>query len=140
MAFAERDQILTDLKAISDVKERFSYLIKKGKEFGDLPEEKKTEDFRIKGCNSQLWLVPEFKDGKIFFEVDSDAAIPKGIAAVLVAAYNGLTPKEALELDPSFLAEGGIEQHLSMNRRSGLSNICKQIKYYAMAFLAMSQK
>lgn len=138
MANKEKEQILAELLEIKDVRERFAYLIQKGKEHGELTEDEKIEKNLIKGCNSQLWLVPAFADGKISFRVDSDAAIPKGIATVLAEAYTGLTPQEVLTTEPDFLKEAGIEQHLSMNRRNGLTNICKQIKLYAMAFQALS--
>jgi cysteine desulfuration protein SufE len=138
MSLENKEKILQELTAISDVRERFAYLIQTGKDAGELPEEDKVEKFRITGCNSMLWLVPEFKDGNIFFRIDSDAAIPKGIAAILAIAYSGMSPREVLALEPTFLKDAGIEQHLSMNRRNGLANICKQIKLYAMAFSVMN--
>ena len=138
MALEDKEKILADLAAISDIRERFAYLIDLGKSEEELSDEQRTEDNRIKGCNSQLWLVPSLRDGKIYFAVDSDAAIPKGIAAILARVYSGMTPEGVLSLEPDFLKEAGIEQHLSMNRRNGLSNICKQINYYAIAYQALT--
>ena len=138
MATIEKEQILKELLEIKDLRERFAYLIQKGKSHAEFSDDEKIEKNIIKGCNSQLWLIPELVEGKVNFRVDSDAAIPKGIAAVLAEAYSGLTPQEILVTEPDFLKEAGIEQHLSMNRRNGLSNICKQIKLYAMAFQALA--
>lgn len=134
MALAEKEKILAELLALEDYNDKFKYLIQKGKSQPPLAEEYKTETFRIEGCISKLWLHPTFKDGKIYLESDSDAAIPKGIAAILIEIYSGSTPDEALAIDPVFLREAGVEQHLSMNRSNGLSKLCNQIRLYAMAY------
>lgn len=140
MALAEKEKILKELLALKDYNDKFKYLIQKGKLQADLPEEFKTETFRIEGCISKLWLHPTFKEGKIYLSSDSDAAIPKGIAAILTEIYSGTTPAEALAIDPVFLREAGVEQHLSMNRSNGLSKLCNQIKMYALAYQQLEKK
>ena len=132
----ERTLILEELEAITDTKERFAYLINLGKKEPSLKEEEKNEDNRIKGCNSLLWLIASFKEGKVFFKADSDAFIPKGLGTLISKIYSGLTPTQILATDIKFLEELGITQHLSMNRRNGLAYIVKQINYYAIAFQA----
>ena len=87
-----------------------------------------------------MWLVPELKDGKVLFKADSDAVLVKGIVALLVEAYSGLTPEEITAQDTGFLKEIGITEHLSMNRTNGLANMVKQIKMYAMAFQSLVAK
>ena len=87
---------------------------------------------------SQAWLIPEFKDGRLYFYVDSDAAIVKGIMALLISVYSGNLPAENLALSPDFLKEGGVTEHLSMNRRNGLSSVVKQIMLYSTAFKALN--
>ena len=109
MAKEEKDKILKELFAIDDYNEKFKYLIQKGKAQLPLAEEFKIDTYRIEGCLSQLWLHPTFKDGKIYLKSDSDAAIPKGIAAILTEIFSGTTPDEALSIDPAFLKEDGIE-------------------------------
>lgn len=137
MALEDKDKIIADLKAIGDQDEKFRFIIKRGKELPAYPEEFRSDDFLVKGCVSQLWLHPELREGRVYFQVDSDATIPKGIAAILADVYSGLTPDEVVGLDPSFLSEVGVEQHLSMNRRNGLASLTKQIKMYGVAFKAM---
>ena len=132
-----KTKIIQKLQNIKDIKGRFSYLIELGKNEPDFSESEKSEDNRIKGCNSLLWLVAELKNGKVFFKVDSDAGIPKGLGTLIAKIYSGLTPQEILATDTEFLNDLGIKQHLSMNRRNGLANIMKQMKYYAVAFSAM---
>lgn len=135
---AQKD-ILATFTALEDQDDRFRELINMGREAPEYPDAFRKEDFIIKGCISQLWLHPRFDNGVVHFDFDSDAAIPKGIAAILLKVVGGCTPAEILSFDPSFLQEVGIEQHLSMNRRNGLSNLIKQIKLYAMAFQAMAR-
>lgn len=140
MALAEKEKILKELMALKDHNDKFKYLIQKGKSQSPLAEEYKIETFRIEGCLSKLWLHPTFKEGKIYLSSDSDTAIPKGIAAILTEIYSGTTPDEALAIDPVFLKEAGVEQHLSMNRSNGLAKLCNQIRMYALAFKQMEKK
>lgn len=135
MSARERSQkIVADLTSIPDQEERFLHVMEKGKKAPGLPEEKKIDKFKIDGCASDLWLVPDFRDGKCYFGVDSNAFITKGVSSILAEVYSDATPDEVLGLSPEFLREAGITQHLSPNRANGLSAICKQIKLYAVAF------
>jgi cysteine desulfuration protein SufE len=108
-----------------------------GKELPEMNEAFKTENFRIKGCQSQVWLYPEFKDGVIYFQADSDALLVKGIIALLVQVYSGETPDAIVEEKEDFLKKLGVTDHLSMNRSNGLAAMTKQIKMYAIAFKSM---
>ena len=139
MSLTEKAQIVTALTNIEDQNEKFRYLVNLGREAEEYPEAFRSDDFKVKGCISQLWLHPRLEEGKVFFSVDSDASIPKGIAALLARVYSGCTPEEVLGIDPAFLMEIGVEQALSMNRRNGLSNLIKQIRLYGMAYRAASQ-
>jgi cysteine desulfuration protein SufE len=100
----------------------------------------KTDAYLIKGCISRAWLFPRFENGLVYFKADSEAAIVKGIIASIVEVYSGSTPAEILALSPDFLAEGGISEALSMNRRSGLANILKQVRLYALAYQSLEPK
>ena len=132
----KRDQIVEELSPFEDHFERFSYIIDRSKSHPPLDEVYKIETFLIEGCLSQLWVFPEFKDGKCYFHTDSDAAITKGTAALLCELYSDETPEDVIGLEPDFLAKVGITQHLSPNRRNGLTNVRKKIKAYAEFCLA----
>jgi len=99
-----------------------------------MDEEFKTEANKVKGCQSQVWLHASVKDGKVYFQADSDASIVKGIVSVLVRIYSDATPDEILATKPEFLDTIGLRQHLSMSRANGLSSMIKQISMYAIAF------
>lgn len=127
----KRDEIVGELMPFEDHFERFAYIIDRAKSHPPLDEAYKIKTFLIEGCLSQLWIFPEFKDGKCNFYTDSDAAITKGTAALLCELYSGETPEDIIAVEPDFLAEVGITQHLSPNRRNGLTNVRKKIKAYA---------
>ncbi len=120
----------------NDWEERYKELIKLGKQLPPFPEEFRTEQNLIRGCQSQVWLQANFDGERIEFLTDSDAAITKGIAALLVKVYSGATPDEILHTKPDFLEQIGIRDHLSMNRANGLAAMIKQISIYGMAFKA----
>ena len=105
-----------------------------GKELKGLPEEKKKEDILIKGCQSQVWLDAELRDGKIFFLADSDGILPKGIISLLVGVYSGHTTEEILAADFDFISKIGLQEFLSPSRANGLASMIKQIKFYAVAY------
>jgi cysteine desulfuration protein SufE len=119
--------------------DRYKFIIGKGKELPELPESERLDKFLIKGCQSRVWLIPAFDGKTLTFKTDSDAAIVKGIVALVVEFYNGMTPDEILSQPPHFLDELGIREHLSMSRRNGLSHVLKQIQLYAAVFKAMQK-
>jgi cysteine desulfuration protein SufE len=121
-----------------DWEDRYKELIILGKQLPAYPEDKREEKFKVKGCQSQVWLCPEFKDGRVYFHADSDAVLVKGIVGVLVRVYSDATPDEILSTSPDFLKEVGITEHLSMNRSNGLAAMMKQIQMYALVFKSMS--
>ncbi len=123
--------IVEMLSCMEDKDEKLQFVIDKGKTAPSLDKAYQTNTFRIEGCVSNLWLVPSFKNGHITLMADADAVITKGIASLLVEVYSGGTPEEILALDPSFLARAGITQHLTPNRRNGLTNVCNRIMDFA---------
>jgi cysteine desulfuration protein SufE len=90
----------------------------------------------IIGCVSQLWVFPTFKEGKCFYQADSDASITKGTASLLCDLYSGENPEDIVRLEPDFLGDVGITQHLSPNRRNGLTGVREKIKAYAQMQIA----
>lgn len=131
----KKAQIMDELSAIEDSMERLAYIIDLAKEDEPLEDEYKNDTFRIEGCMSALWLVPEFKDGRCSYRSDSDSAITKGVSSLLCWLYSDCTPEEVLSVDSSFLADVGVTQHISHNRRNGLSQVNAKIKGFAELYL-----
>lgn len=134
-----RDQLVTKLKSIPDKDDRLRYIIEQGRQLDEIPAQLKIESFLVKGCISRAWLIPSQQEGKLRFLADSEAAVVKGIIAMLLQVYNDSEPDEILALAPDFLAEVGVTEHLSLNRRNGLSNVVKMIYHYAEAFQKQEQ-
>ena len=127
----KRDQLVEELIPFEDHLERLTYVIDRAKDNPGLEAEYKIDTFLIKGCVSQLWIFPSFDDGKCFFQADSEASITKGTASLLCDLYSGESPEDIIRLEPDFLSEVGITQHLSPNRRNGLIGVREKIKSYA---------
>ncbi len=141
MSVGERiAQVISRFKAQEDWEERYKELIQIGKNLALYPEEQRVEKFKIKGCQSQVWLYPEFKMGKVYFHADSDALLVKGIIGLLTEVYSGSKPQEILETSADFLKEIGITEHLSMNRTNGLASMLKQIQMYALVYKSLGEK
>lgn len=135
MSIKEKQQeLIDDFAFLSDWEQKYEYIIDLGKDLKGLPEEKKKEDILIKGCQSQVWLDAELRDGKIFFFADSDGILPKGIISLLVGVYSGHTAEEILAADFDFISKIGLQEFLSPSRANGLASMIKQIKFYAVAY------
>lgn len=133
-------QVTEEFELFDDWMDKYNYIIELGKELPGLDEKYREEKYLIRGCQSQVWLHAEFKDGKVWFRADSDALITKGIVALLVRVLSGHEPGEILEADLSFVDEIGLKEHLSQTRSNGLVNMIKQIRLYALAFHAKEEK
>ncbi|MDA9951252.1 SufE family protein [Oligoflexaceae bacterium] len=137
----KKEKILAELSEIADKDKRFEFIISLGKKHPALEESKREDRFLVKGCMSQAWLVPNLgPDGRLHFEFDSEAIIVKGIMALLMSVYNDNKPEDNLHVPPEFLADVGVTEHLSMNRRSGLANLLKQIHMYSATFKALADR
>ena len=124
----------------NDWEDRYKELIKIGKNLDDLPVEFQVEKFQIKGCQSKVWLRPQYKNGVVEFFATSDAVLVKGIVGLLVEAYSHATPDEIISYKDDFLKDIGITDHLSMNRTNGLASMLKQIKMYGIVFKSLADK
>ncbi len=111
--------------------DKYEYLIELGKALKDYPEEAKTEDRLIKGCQSRVWLDYSVEDGKIIFNADSDAIITKGIISLLTGIYSGRTPQEILSSDFSVVEKIGLKENLSPTRANGLVSMIAKIREVA---------
>ncbi len=132
----KKDALVEEITLIPDAYERLGYIVERGKKAEGLSEDLRIDTFKIEGCMSQLWVVPEFKDGLCYYRSESDSAIVKGIAELLCTFYSEQKPEEIAATDAEFLAEVGITQHLSPNRRNGLSRIVESIQRFAKSCLA----
>lgn len=114
--------------------DKYEYIIEMGHKLKDFPKDKMTEEYRIKGCQSSVWLTAEMKDGKIYFNSDSDSSIVKGLASLMISVLSGRTPDEIINAKLDFINKIGLRQHLAPTRSNGLSAMIKQMKMYALAY------
>ena len=131
-----QDRIIEEFSEFEDWLDRYQLLIDLGNEQEPLPEEYKTDNNLIEGCQSRVWLQADFVDGKVLFRAESDALIVKGIVSLLINVYSGHTPDEILESEPYFVEAIGLKEHLSPTRSNGLVAMIKQMRLYALAFKA----
>ena len=130
------DRIVERLKASSDPKRRYEYVLWLAKKLQPLPEEFRQDVFKVKGCVSQVYVVAELQDGRLHWQGDSDAAITKGLLALLMEGLEGLEPAQVASLDPAFLAETGLQASLTPSRANGFLNILAMMKAQARALQA----
>ena len=131
-----QDEIIEEFAGLDDWMDKYQLLIDMGNEQQPLPEQYKTEQNLIDGCQSRVWLQADYEDGVINFRAESDALIVKGIVSLLIRVLSGHTPQEILDADLYFINEIGLKEHLSPTRSNGLLAMVKQMRAYALAFSA----
>ncbi len=136
----KQDRIVREFKLLGDWQERYKYIIKLGDKLEPLTEDEKIDENLVRGCQSQVWLTSDLDDGKVKFRADSDAAITKGLVALMIRFYSGEEPDTILETEPEFLDRIGMKEHLSPTRSNGLVSMIKQMKIYAMAYKTKLQQ
>ena len=127
-------QLIEEFSYFADWMDKYNYIIELGKELPLIDPQYKTSQYLISGCQSQVWLHADFKDGKVVFTADSDAIITKGIVNLLIKVLSNRTPQEILEAKLDFIDDIGLRAHLSPTRSNGLNSMLKQMKMYATAF------
>lgn len=125
------NEIIDEFSMFDEWLDKYEYLIELGKALKDYPEDKKTDDRLIKGCQSRVWLDWKLEDGKIFFNADSDAIITKGIISLLIKIYSGRTPQEIVSSDFSVVEKIGLKENLSPTRANGLVSMIETIRRVA---------
>lgn len=128
------EEIIDEFSFFESWQDKYEYIIELGKKLKDFPEDKRTEDNKVKGCQSSVWVVTRDEDGKIYFKADSDSTIVKGLIALLIRVLNGRTPEEILSSELCFIDKTGLKQHLAQTRANGLAAMIKQMKMYALAY------
>ena len=132
MTLEEKKQaVIEEFSMYDEWLDKYEYLIELGKALEAYPEEEKTEEKLIKGCQSRVWLDYELKDGKLYFRADSDAIITKGIISLLISVYSGRTPAEIAADDFGFVDRIGLKENLSPTRANGLVSMIDTIKWVA---------
>ncbi len=132
MQLPSSQDIVDDIAFFDDWEQRYQYIIDLGKALPGLPEEERTADRLVKGCQSQVWLVSRNENGKLLFDVDSDAVIVQGLLALVLAAYNDKTPREILDFDiDQYFTELDLERHITPTRGNGLRAIVAKINALA---------
>jgi cysteine desulfuration protein SufE len=130
------EDIREDFEFLEDWEQRYQYLIDLGKNLDALPDERKTEETLVEGCQSQVWIETTELEGdetRLAFRADSDAHIVKGLVAVLMELFSGKTPKEILAIDARAELEAlGLEDHLSPTRKTGLIAMIDRIRNEAL--------
>jgi len=134
VAAAQRD-VVEEFSFLDDWVQRYQYLIDLGRRLPPFPEALRTEEHRIRGCQSQVWFVPRRAGDRLEFEAISDAAIVSGLIALLLRIYSGKRPQEILDTPPDFVRELGLETHLSPTRSTGLHSMLEAIRRFATAAL-----
>ena len=126
-----QQEVIDEFSLFDDWMDRYQYLIDLGRRLPPFPEELRTEENRIRGCQSQVWFVAEKRDGRLYFQAISDAAIVSGLIAVLLRLYSGRQPRDILDTPPDFVEALQLQSHLSPTRSNGLSSMLKAIRRFA---------
>lgn len=125
-------EIVRELASLAK-QEVFAYLVALGKELPSLGVDYRDDAYLVKGCVSRAWLIPKAHGERVYFFLDSEALIVKGILSLLRRVYHGRRPEEILAVTSDFWKDTGITMILSMNRRNGIAHMLKQIRLYALS-------
>ncbi|MFA5818091.1 MAG: SufE family protein [Bacteroidales bacterium] len=134
-----QDSIIEEFSLFDDWMDKYNLLIDLGKELPVIDPKFKVKDFLIEGCQSKVWLHPDYDGKMIIFTADSDAIITRGIVALLIKVFSNRTPEEIISTDLYFIEKIGLRQNLSPTRSNGLLSMVRQMKLYALAFNAKKQ-
>jgi cysteine desulfuration protein SufE len=128
--------IAEEFAFFSDWTERYQYLIDLGRQLPAFPDERKTEENRVHGCQSMVWLIPSGDASRMHFDAASDSAIVSGLIALVLRVYSDRSAQEIVETEPAFIQEIGLAKHLSPTRSNGLAAMLGRLKAYAAEALA----
>ncbi|MCQ2202623.1 MAG: SufE family protein [Bacteroidales bacterium] len=130
-----QSEIVEEFSGFDDWMDKYSILIELGNDMPAYPEEHRTQENIIEGCQSTVWIYADLDaDGNVVYQADSDAIIVKGIVGLLLRVLSGHQPQEIINADLHFIDDIGLKENLTPTRSNGLLAMIKQMKYYAMAF------
>ena len=128
---AAQRELIEDFALFDDWMDRYQYIIDLGRRLPEFPDSARTDENKIRGCQSQVWFTAEMRGGRLHFEATSDAAIVSGLIAILLRVYSDREPQDILDTPPDFIAALGLEQHLSPTRSNGLDSMIRAIRRFA---------
>ncbi|MFL5743112.1 MAG: SufE family protein [Niastella sp.] len=131
---AIEDELVEEFALFDSWDDKYEYIIDMGKKLAPLENEHKLDENKVRGCQSTVWLVSDYKDGIISFKADSDAIITKGLVSMLIRVLSNHTPDEIIEADLGFIQKIGMTTHLAQTRANGLLAMVKQMKNFALAY------
>lgn len=128
-------EIIEDFEIFDDWMEKYQYIIDLGRELKKLDDSDKIDANKLQGCQSQVWITHQLRDGKIKFNAESDAAIVSGLVALVLSIYSDKSPLEITQTKPDFIKKIGLDKHLSPTRSNGLSSLMNKIQEVARDYL-----
>ncbi|HTS43791.1 MAG TPA: SufE family protein [Puia sp.] len=131
-------EIVEEFSLFDSWDDKYEYIIDLGKKLPDLENEYKIDENRVRGCQSTVWLVSSYHEGKVFFKAESDAVIVKGLISLLIRVLSGHTPDEIIDAKLDFIHKIGMTTHLAQTRSNGLLSMVRQMKNYALAYKVKS--
>lgn len=131
---ATEKEIVEEFSLFDSWDDKYEYIIDLGKKLPELDVQYKKDENKVRGCQSTVWLVADYKDGKIFYKAESDAVIVKGLISMLIRVLSGHTPDEIIQAKLDFIQQIGMTTHLAQTRSNGLLAMVKQMKNYALAY------
>ena len=127
-------EIVEEFSLFDNWDDKYEYIIDLGKRLASLEDQYKKDENKVRGCQSTVWLVADYRDGKMFYKAESDAVIVKGLISLLIRVLSGQTPDDIVNARLDFINEIGMMSHLAQTRSNGLLAMVKQIKNYALAY------
>jgi len=135
----KQDEIIAEFEFLDDWLDKYQQIIDKGMSSAGIDPKYKTPENLIEGCQSKVWVMAEYKDGKVYYQGESNTDIAGGIAAMLVEIFSGHTPQEIIDTDLYFIDRIGLKEHLSPTRSNGMLAMIKQMRLFAIAFKAENE-
>jgi cysteine desulfuration protein SufE len=127
-------EIIEEFSLFDNWDDKYEYIIDLGKKLQPLEEQYKKDENKVRGCQSTVWLVADYKEGRIYYTAESDAVIVKGLISMLIRVLSGQTPDDIVNAKLDFIREIGMISHLAQTRSNGLLAMVKQMKNYALAY------
>src|SRR6476659_10599437 len=127
-------EIVEEFSLFDNWDDKYEYIIDLGKKLAPLEEEYKIDENKVRGCQSTVWLVADYRDGKVHYKAESDAVIVKGLISMLIRVLSGQSPEQIIQAKLNFIQEIGMTTHLAQTRSNGLLSMVKQMKNFALAY------
>src|SRR5215217_4104675 len=128
------NEIVEEFSLFDSWDDKYEYIIDLGKKLPELDAQYKIDENKVRGCQSTVWLIADYENGKVFFKAESDAIIVKGLISMLIRVLSGHTPEEIIEAKLDFIQQIGMTTHLAQTRSNGLLSMVKQMKNFALAY------